>query len=107
VRFVVGSEFDRLTDALERLETEAESRHAELVDVERAFVAQEEAEEIVELGLDILRRNKILRRRGSQYEVKSSKVNYLRYYANSIAHHVRTRFTMQRVSLEKESPARP
>lgn len=95
VRVVTGREFEKFRHALvalQRRSEEAERPH-ELDEVERALVASEEAETLVRFALDVLRRNKILRRIGrGEFELRPERLNFLRYYANSLAHHVSRRY---------------
>lgn len=90
VRIVVGRKFEKFRRALVAVEERAyeSDRGTELDAVERALLAEEEAEAIVDFALDLLRRNKILRRRGHAYEIRPERENYLRYYANSLGHHL-------------------
>lgn len=90
VRIVVGRKFEKFRHALVAVEERAHLRErgAELDEIERALVAEEEAEALVDFAVDVLRRNRILRRRGKTYEVRPERANYLRYYANSLSHHL-------------------
>ncbi len=88
VRVVVGREFQRFRRALSEIQQHEEERPRELDDVERALVRQEEAEALVRFATDVLRRNKVLRRQGHAWSVREERANYLRYYANSLAHHL-------------------
>lgn len=85
IRVVVGREFQRFRRALVQLERAGEERE-EILGVEKGFLLQEEAEELARFATDVLRRNRILQRRGASYSVRPERANYLRYYANSIAH---------------------
>jgi glycerol-3-phosphate O-acyltransferase len=84
---VHGQTFAEIRSALGRQEAEP-AMAAELQGVERGLEQQEEAEQVVRYALDVLRRNKILRTRADAYELVPGAENRLRYYANSIAHHV-------------------
>jgi glycerol-3-phosphate O-acyltransferase len=86
VRVVVGREFAKFRKALHRLDTDERDRPTELDEVTRALVRQEEAEAIVRFATDVLRRNGILVRRGRSWRIRPERENYLRYYANSLAH---------------------
>ena len=94
VRIVVGKKFEKFRHALVELAKRRESRErgAELDEVEAALVAAEEAEHLVDFATDVLRRNKILRRRHRMYHVRTERSNFLRYYANSLAHHLGRRY---------------
>jgi glycerol-3-phosphate O-acyltransferase len=90
VRIVTGKAFEKFRHALVKLRERGDERErgSELDEIERALVAQEENERLVDFATDVLRRNKILRRRGRVYEIRPERANYLRYYANSLAHHL-------------------
>lgn len=93
VRVVVGKEFHRFRRALSELDlARGRERPKELGDVERAFVRQEENEELVRFATDVMRRNKILKRKGSTWTIRAERANYVRYYANSIAHRIGRNF---------------
>ena len=98
VRVVTGREFEKFRHALVALKRRAEAaeRPHELDEVERALVASEEAETLVRFAVDVLRRNKIIRRHGrNEFEVRPERINFLRYYANSLAHHLSRRYVIE------------
>lgn len=109
VRIVVGRRFEKFRHALVQVEARAQERErgAELDEVERALVADEEAEALVDFALDVLRRNRILRRRNRGYEVRPERANYLRYYANSLAHHLGRAYPIASESAEPTRPEEP
>ncbi|MBW3582593.1 MAG: 1-acyl-sn-glycerol-3-phosphate acyltransferase [Euryarchaeota archaeon] len=93
VPLVVGEAFRKfrrdlagLAEEEERLKTK--DRPSELDDVTRGLVHQEETEALVRYGTEILVRNKILRRDGTDYIVRPEAEARLRYYANSLGHHL-------------------
>jgi glycerol-3-phosphate O-acyltransferase len=91
VRVVTGREFEKFRHALVALKERAAHREGpdELDEVERAIVASEETETLVKFAVDVLRRNRILRRGDrTHFELRGDRINYLRYYANSLAHHL-------------------
>lgn len=92
VPFVHGSEFEEIRRALEDAERGTRVRAKELQEVEIGLVASEEAEQTVDLAIDVMRRNDILVKHGDRYRVKEGKRNFVVYYANSIAHHVGRRY---------------
>lgn len=95
-RIVTGREFAKFRHALVALEERSlvRERGAELDDVERALVAAEENETLVAFAVDVLRRNKILRRRDRAFEVRPERRGFLAYYANSLAHHLGRRYSI-------------
>ncbi len=106
VRVVTGREFEKFRHALVALKQRAEARERpdELDEVERALVASEETETLVKFAVDVLRRNKILRRLSRhEFELRPERLNFLRYYANSLAHHLSRRY--QIVGKEGKPPA--
>lgn len=93
VPVVVGRAFQKFRHALAVLEEDerlsaAKDRPAELDDMTRTIHAQEEAEALVRFALDVLRRNRILRRKGRTWRVRKGMEDHVRYYANSLAHHL-------------------
>jgi glycerol-3-phosphate O-acyltransferase len=106
VRVVTGREFEKFRHALVALKQRSESneRPHELDEVERALVASEETETLVKFAVDVLRRNQILRRRGrGEFELIPERTNFLRYYANSLAHHLSRRYRIEREEETKPS----
>lgn len=87
VRVVVGREFQKFRRALHELDRPVAGVREELDDIARALVRQDEAEAIVRFAVDVLRRNKVLRKVGGRFVVRQDRVGFLRYYANSLAHH--------------------
>ncbi len=92
VPFVHGSEFEEIRQALEEAERGTKIRARELQEVEIGLVASEEAEQTVDLALDVMRRNDILEKAGDRYRIRQGKRNFVVYYANSIAHHLGRRY---------------
>jgi glycerol-3-phosphate O-acyltransferase len=90
VRIVTGRAFEKFRHALVALDERGRDRErgSELDEIERALVADEQVETLVDFAIDVLRRNKILRRSGPVFEVRAERANFLRYYANSLAHHL-------------------
>lgn len=105
VRIVIGKEFERFRHALVALEERRRdrARGAELEEVERALLAQEETERLVDFAVDVLRRNKILTRKNRVYRLRPERANFLRYYANSLGHHLGRRYPIPR---REGAPAR-
>lgn len=93
VRIVTGREFQKFRRALVQLEQREEAR-PEILDVERGFLRQEEAEQLVRFATDVLRRNRILTKQGRAFRVRPERADFLRYYANSLAHHLGRSYPM-------------
>lgn len=110
VPLVVGEGFRKFRRALACLAEEEEIRRSqdrptELDDVTRDLVEQEETEALVRYGTEILVRNKILRRQGSAYSVRPEAEDRLRYYANSLAHHLGREWPIREVALKSDTAA--
>lgn len=94
VRIVTGAAFARFRHALVAHDSEPsvsaplKKRPGELRDIDLAFTDQEETEEYVRFALRLLRRNRIVTKRGGQWQVRPKRQDLLRYYANSLAHHL-------------------
>lgn len=88
VRVVVGSTFEKFRhQRREHRDARAEGdKPSELDDIGEAFVQHEETEAMVHFALDVMRRHKLISKRKRRYSVPSNRLDYLRYYANSLSH---------------------
>ncbi len=85
---LLGPGFEKARADRREIEAEREERRGELLDVEADIVRADEDSCIARIGLGILRSRRIVRRRDGWLEVDPKRAEYLRYYANTIAHHL-------------------
>ncbi len=90
VRIVTGSAFARFRSALIDHTPQASGRRrtVQLQEVDAAFSDQEETEEYVRFALRLLRRYNMVKKKRNRWTVRENREARLRYYANSLAHHL-------------------
>jgi glycerol-3-phosphate O-acyltransferase len=114
VRIVTGTAFARFRSSLVEHETadiRPRTRMPELEEATDAFTQQEESEEYVRFALRLLRRYTMVRRRSGKWEIRKKREDRLRFYANSLAHHLGRDWPIQDPNVAspagKSTPAEP
>ena len=85
-RIVTGKAFEPGKSSMDRLENEKSTRKKELVSFEEEFLGSEEAAEIMSIGMDLLKRRRIITVRGDLVVINKKKRPLLEYYAHSVEH---------------------
>jgi glycerol-3-phosphate O-acyltransferase len=88
-RIVFGRAFWSSQKSFKHLEIERHDRQKELVTFEEEFLDADEAEKVVEVALDILKRRKLVKVKDNRITVNKNRKAFLEYYANSLNHLVK------------------
>jgi hypothetical protein len=88
-RIVFGRAFWSSQKSFKHLEIERHDRQKELVTFEEEFLDADEADKVVEVALDILKRRKLIKVKDNRITVNKNRKAFLEYYANSLNHLVK------------------
>lgn len=102
-----AQEFQKLKVARSDLEEAASQREGgpEVLDMERELLDQQEAEFVVRRAVDVLRRRKLAKRSKGAVRVSDRARPHLRYYANSVGHHIGVVYPFETGTLPTEEQA--